>query len=160
MSQVSQVRLTLAGLRRHPVLLCGPAYADALARLEQFFEIEIESGCMPFDPAALKARLSGKAALIATATCVIDEGMLAGLPYLKAVCKMGAAHDDIDLAACTRAGVMATNTPDLGGTDTARRKMALVAVENLIAAFGFGRIGGHPKNLLNSDLRCMLGCCI
>ena len=44
--------------------------------------------------------------------------------------------------------------------DEARRQMAMIAVENLIAAFGFGRIGGHPQNLLNTELRCMLGCCI
>jgi phosphoglycerate dehydrogenase-like enzyme len=151
-------RLALAGLRRHPVLLCGPAHPDALARLAQFFDIEVESA--PLDRAALKSRLHGKAALLAGATGGVDSAMLCGLPYLKAVCKMNALHDDLDLEACTRAGVMATNTPDLGDDDDARRRMALVAVENLIAAFGFGRIGGHPKNLLNADLRCILGCCI
>lgn len=151
-------RLALAGLRRHPVLLCGPAYPDALARLEPFFEIEVQSA--PIDRATLKARLHDKAGLITGATCGVDADLLAGLPYLKAVCKMDALHDDVDLEACTRAGVMATNTPHLGTGEDARRRMALAAAENLIAAFGFGRIGGHPQNLLNTDLRCMLGCCI
>ncbi len=151
-------RLALAGLRRHPVLLCGPAYPEAVARLAQFFDIEIADG--PLDRAALKSRLHDKAALISVGTAGVDWGLLSGLPYLKAVCKMDAAYDDLDLDACTRAGVMATNTPDFGDGDEARRRMALAAVENLIAAFGFGRIGGHPANLLNTDLRCMLGCCI
>lgn len=152
------MQLALAGLRRHPVLLCGPACPDALARLERFFEVEMENA--PLDDATLKARLGGKAALIATGTTGIDARFLVGLPYLKAVCKIGPAHEDIDLDACTRAGVMATNTPDLGLGDAARREMQMIAVENLIAAFGFGRIGGHSKNLLNTELRCMLGCCI
>ena len=152
------MQLALAGLRRHPVLLCGQAGPDALARLERFFAVETESAKL--DEAALKNRLRGKAALIATATPSIDARLLAGLPYLRAVCKMGPLHADIDLDACTRAGVMATNTPDLGVDEGARWAMELIAVENLIAAFGFGRIGGHPKNLLNADLCCLLGCCI
>ncbi len=152
------MQLALAGLRRHPVLWCGAIDARALERIEQFFEIEIEGGLL--DRAALKARLAGKAALLAAATAGIDATVLTGLPYLKAVCKCVPAHDDIDLDACTRAGVMATNTPDLGVGDEARRQMAMIAVENLIAAFGFGRIGGHPQNLLNTELRCILGCCI
>jgi hypothetical protein len=151
-------RLALAGLRRHPVLLCGHAYPGIVSRLEIFFDIEVESD--PLDRAMLKSRLRDKAALITGASGAVDAELLAGLPYLKAVCKMDANHDDIDLDACTRSGVMATNTPDLGVGDEARRQMAMIAVENLIAAFGFGRIGGHPQNLLNTELRCMLGCCI
>jgi lactate dehydrogenase-like 2-hydroxyacid dehydrogenase len=151
-------RFSLAGVRRHPVLLCGAPPREMLARLEPFFEIETEG--MPLDAAALKARLAGKAALLATGTAGVDAVLLAGLPYLRAVCKMAPAHDDIDLEACTRAGVMATNTPDLGEGDDAARRMALAAADNLVAAFGFGRIGGHPANLLNTDLRCMLGCCL
>jgi hypothetical protein len=82
------------------------------------------------------------------------------LPHLKAVCRIGPSHSGIDLAACTRAGVIATNTGDLGRDESARRQMALVAADNLIAAFGFGRAGGHPANLLNTDLHCTLGCCL
>ena len=150
--------MTLVGLRRHPVLLCRAMHGDTLARLEQFFETDQEHA--PMNQAQLKARLAGKAALLAPMTAGVDARLLAGLPYLRAVCKMGPAHDDLDLDACTRAGVMATNTPDLGADEAGRREMDAIAVENLIAAFGFGRIGGHPKNLLNIDLRCMLGCCI
>jgi hypothetical protein len=31
------------------------------------------------------------------------------------------------------------------------------AVENLLAAFGFGRLGGRPPDLLNSEMLC--DCC-
>ena len=85
--------------------------------------------------------------------------MLSMHPHLKAICKIGPIHADIDLDACSRAGVMATGTPHLGDGEPAQRQMALVAAENLVAAFGFGRAAGHPKNLLNTDLICMLGCC-
>lgn len=151
-------RVTLAGLRRHPVLVYGAADPAALTRLAQFFEIETEGAALDRD--TLKARLSDKAALLAASPAGVDAGMLAGLPYLRAVCRTGVGHENIDLEACTRAGVMATNTPDLGAGEAAQRAMDMIAVNNLIAAFGFGRIGGHPENLLNVELRCMLGCCI
>ena len=151
--------LTFAGQRRHRVLLAGPVYAEALARLDAFFEVEQAGETDLLDHTALAARLAGKSALMATRTARIDSGLLANLPHLKAVCKVGPLHDDIDLEACTRAGVMATNTPGLGVGETAQRQMSLAAAENLIAAFGFGRAAGHPKNLLNTELRCMLGCC-
>jgi hypothetical protein len=56
--------------------------------------------------------------------------------------------------------VLVTNTADLGRDEAARRGMALAAADNLIAAFGFGRAGGRPANLLNIELRCTLGCCL
>ena len=152
--------LGLAGLRRHPVLLAGPGYAEVLERLERFFEVEADETAAALDLAALAARLRGKSALIAARTSGIDAALLAQVPHLRAVCKMRPDHADIDLAACTRAGVMVTNTPDLGNDGQAHRQMALIAADNLIAAFGFGRIGGHPVNLVNLELRCLLGCCI
>ena len=108
----------------------------------------------------LRACLAGKSALVDAHAIAIDAPLLASLPHLKAVCGIGWSHAAIDLEACTRAGVIATNTSDLGSDDAARREMALAAADNLIAAFGFGRDAGHPKNLLNTELRCMLGCCL
>jgi lactate dehydrogenase-like 2-hydroxyacid dehydrogenase len=152
--------LSLAGLRKHPVLLAGANYPELLARLERFFDVEVAAGEDLLDAAVLRTRLAGKSALIATQTAVVDAALLAVLPHLKAVCRIGPSDDGIDLAACTRAGVIATNTADLGSDEAARRRMALLAADNLIAAFGFGRGGGHPDNLLNIELRCTLGCCL
>ena len=59
------MQFALAGLRRHPVLLCGALDARALARLGQFFEIEIEDGTL--DRATLRTRLDGKAVSTASA---------------------------------------------------------------------------------------------
>ena len=152
--------LSLAGLRKHPVLLAGAAYPELLARLERFFDVELADDAGLLDSAVLRARLAGKSALIAPQTAVIDASLLAALPHLKAVCRIGASHDEIDLAACTRAGVIATNTANLCLDEAARRRMTIAAADNLIAAFGFGRAAGHPANLLNTELRCTLGCCL
>jgi glyoxylate/hydroxypyruvate/2-ketogluconate reductase len=152
--------LSLAGLRKHPVLLAGTLYPELLTRLERFFDVELADDANLLDSAVLRACLAGKSALIASRAVVIDASLLAALPHLKAVCRIGDSHDAIDLEACTRAGVLVTNTADLGRDEAARRGMALVAADNLIAAFGFGRAAGHPANLLNTELRCTLGCCL
>jgi gluconate 2-dehydrogenase len=111
------------------------------------------------DHDVLRRCLAGKSALVDAGALAIDAPLLAALPHLKAICRIGAAESGIDLAACTRAGVIVTNTPDLGIDEAAWRAMALTATDNLIAAFGFGR-DGHPRNLLNVELRCVLGCCV
>ena len=131
-----------------------------LARLDPFFEVELAGNVDFADRDVLRACLANKSALVDAQVVAIDAALLAALPHLKAVCRIGSSHAGIDLAACTRAGVIATNTADLGSDDAARRAMALSAADNLIAAFGFGRAAGHPKNLLNTELRCMLGCCL
>jgi hypothetical protein len=38
--------------------------------------------------------------------------------------------------------------------------MTRIAADNLIAALGFGRDAGHPRNLPNPELHCVLGCCL
>lgn len=150
--------LGLAGLRRHPVLLAAPACPALIERLSTFFEVE-QADPAP-GQAALLRRLEGKSGLLAMPEAGIDAHLLAHLPHLRAVCRIGAGSAGIDLEACTRAGVIATDTPALGESATARQAMAMIAADNLIAAFGFGRIGGHPPNLLNTELRCILGCCL
>ena len=143
--------LSLAGLRKHPVLLAGATHPELLARLERFFDVELAGDADVLDAGLLRERLAGKSALVASRTAVIDASLLTALPHLKAVCRIGASHDEIDLAACTRAGVIATNTAELGRDEAACRRMALAAADNLIAVFGFGRAGGHPANLLNIE---------
>lgn len=81
----------------------------------------------------------------------IDQDFIEGMRWLRAICRSGSsAAGSIDLDACTEAGVIVTASPG----DAPER-----AAENLIAAFGFGRIGGHPPDLINPDVRCQLGCC-
>lgn len=154
------VRLSLAGLRRHPVLVVATAFPELLARLAPFFDVEFDDGIDGADREALRMRLAGKSALIDSRALPIDAALLAWLPHLTAICRIGPSDAALDVEACTRRRVIVTNTPDLGADEAARRQMALVAAENAIAAFGFGRDAGHPKNLLNPELRCVLGCCL
>jgi len=153
------VYLSLVGFRRHPILLTGAADSELLSRLEPFFEVEVAGDVDLTRDDVLRARLAGKSALVDARALAIDAPLLASLPHLKAVCRIGSCEAGVDLAACTRAGVIVTNTPDCGSGEPARRTMTRIAADNVIAAFGFGR-DGHPRNLLNTELRCALGCCL
>ena len=149
-------------LARHRVV-CTRALPPAVhARLDRFFDIscaEIDTGSngddihpgSQVDPCA---DFAGVSALLIDESLRVDARLLARLPLLRAICSVGPAHRHLDLGTLTQAGIIATNTPALDD-DVA----AGVAAENLIAAFGFGRLGGYPANLLNQDLACM-GCCL
>ena len=147
------MRLSLGGLRRHPVVLAAPGFPELDDRLARFFEVE------PLSRHIDARDLNGKSAILMRSGFTVDRATVERLPMLRAICKIGAACDDIDLDACSRAGVMVTNTPDLGTGVEAEQRMMLIAADNLVAAFGFGRIGGIPANLVNHDVRCLLGCC-
>ncbi|QEI06296.1 hypothetical protein FXN63_10985 [Pigmentiphaga aceris] len=132
--------LTLA---RHRVV-CTWALPPAVhARLDRFFDVSCADTA--FD---------GASALLIDERLCVDAELLSKLPLLRAVCSVGPAHLHLNLGILTQAGVIATNTPALG-----EEEAAWAAAENLIAAFGFGRLGGYPSNLLNQDLACM-GCCL
>jgi hypothetical protein len=175
------LKFSLAGLRRHPVLLCVPAqpalHAALAEQLERFFALQFLPPLSAQQRPQLLALLHDKAGLIAPAIPGgVDAALLAQAPHLRAICKSVAAYADIDLAACTAAEVMVTNSPsvvstsgpvsgpDAGSSTSEESEAALwhrhrVAGENLLAAFGFGRLISHPRNLLNQELRCTLGCC-
>jgi lactate dehydrogenase-like 2-hydroxyacid dehydrogenase len=69
--------------------------------------------------AGLAAALAGKAGAMTTLTERIDADLLARCPGLKVVCNIAVGYNNIDLAACTARGVMATNTPGVLDDTTA-----------------------------------------
>lgn len=152
--------LSLAGFARHRVLAIGVAFPAMLDRLAPFFDVQVVVEPLPHDGDALVERLAGCSALLDACELPIDASLLARLPFLTAICRVGPSTAGLDVAACTNARVLATSTPDCGADEIARERMAQIAADDLVAAFGFGRDAGHPRHLLNSELRCTLGCCL
>ena len=152
-----QTGLRLAGLRRHPILVCGALEASALEHLGRFFEPEILTS--PLEAGQLRERLIDKAALVIEQVVPIDDAFLEGLRWLRSICRLAPGSTGIDLDACTRRGILVTDVPSLSDHAAARTRMQTIAAENLAATFGFGRIGGHPPNLVNLEMRCLIGCC-
>ncbi|MES2536380.1 MAG: hypothetical protein V4632_10970 [Pseudomonadota bacterium] len=150
-------RISLAFSDRHRVLITHPVAADVVEKLDRFFIVDHHTDAQELAPDELFARLKDKAGVLSTQNDWIDAAMIRQLRSLKVVSNMAEAYDNLDLEALTQAGIMATNAPGAADTEATPGIMANRAADNMIAAFGFGRIGGRPPNLLNPELLC--DCC-
>ncbi|KAI6380286.1 hypothetical protein MCOR25_001713 [Pyricularia grisea] len=117
------------------------------------FLAECASGAFAGVVAAYRTFVSGRT------TGRIDAELLAALPKtLRFVCHNGAGYDQIDVAACTAAGVRVSNTPS--AVDDATADAAIFLVLGALRNFGPGmrscRAGewiGNPAPALGHDPR-------
>ncbi|MCX7146120.1 MAG: D-glycerate dehydrogenase, partial [Sulfuritalea sp.] len=93
------------------ILVCREVFPEVLARLSGHFEVEDNQADVVLGVEGLKRRLADKAGALTAATDPVTADVIAAAPQLKAVCNFAVGYNNIDLAACTSAGVMATNTP-------------------------------------------------
>ena len=63
------------------------------------------------NPETLAMKLSDKEGAVITLSDRIDAALLSHCPNLKVVCNIAVGYNNIDLEACRKAKVMATNTP-------------------------------------------------
>jgi glyoxylate reductase len=74
----------------------------------------------------LQRRLADADGALTTPGERIDEALLGGCPKLKVVSNVAVGYNNIDLAACTKLGIVATNTPDVLTESTADHAWALL----------------------------------
>jgi len=76
----------------------------------------------------------------------IDAAVLARAPKLRVIANCAVGYDNVDLAACTRAGIAVTNTPDVLTDATAELTIALMfaAARRLPEAEALVRSGTWP----------------
>ena len=99
--------------------------AAGLELLAEHFEVD--AGDSAFERAELLRRVPGAAAIVADPTVPVDAELLdAAGPDLKVVANFAVGYDNIDLDACRRRGVVATNTPDVLTNATAELTLALM----------------------------------
>jgi gluconate 2-dehydrogenase len=108
------------------VLVARAVFPEVVARLREHFTVEDNPGDTIYGKAQLIERLQGKAGAITTGSERIDAEVLAACPQLRAICNMAVGFNNIDVAACTARGVMATNTPDVLTETTADFGFALM----------------------------------
>ena len=128
------------------ILVAREIFPEVLERLRQYFEVEDNQADAVLGIDGLKARLADKAGALTAGTDPITPEVLAAAPGLKAVCNFAVGYNNIDLAACTRAGVMATNTPGVLDDTTADLAWALLmaTARRLPAAERWLRAGHWP----------------
>jgi len=104
---------------RPTVLITRKIFDDVVAFVKEHFEVEDNQNDSPFSPDELIRRLQGKAGAIILLTDRINEGVLSQCPDLKIVSNIAVGYNNIDVPACTRHGVMVTNTPGVLDDTTA-----------------------------------------
>src|SRR5690348_14716177 len=140
------------------VLVAREVFDETLEYLAQHFEVASNQANVPHTPEALAAKLTGFDGAVVMTGDRIDDALLARCPTLKAVCSASVGYNHIDLAACTRHGVMATNTPGVLTDSVADFAvcLTLATCRRLTEASAFLHTGQwqgtHLKEMLGMDL--------
>ena len=113
-------------MTRPQVLVARAVFPEVVARLREHFDVEDNPGDTIFKPDELIARLQGKHGVFTTGSERISAELLAACPALRVVANMAVGYNNFDIAACTAAGVLATNTPDVLTETTADFGFALM----------------------------------
>ena len=101
------------GAGRPAVLISRQLPEPAVQLARSRAEIDAYAKDAPMPRAELLERLTGKQGLICVISEVIDEALLAARPGLRVVSNVAVGYNNVDVAACTRRGVVVTNTPDV-----------------------------------------------
>lgn len=118
--------MTASNASRPAVLVARAVFPEVIAALSAHFEVEANPDDTVWSKAELTQRLKGKAGAFITGSERIDAEVLDANPQLRAVCNMAVGFNNIDLAACTARGVLASNTPDVLTETTADFGFALM----------------------------------
>jgi glyoxylate/hydroxypyruvate/2-ketogluconate reductase len=108
------------------ILVTREVFDETLEYVGQYCEVEANQQDVAFDPETLARRLADKDGVMCCLTDRVDATLLAGSPQLKVVANIAVGYNNIDLAACTARGIMATNTPGVLDDSTADLAWALM----------------------------------
>jgi gluconate 2-dehydrogenase len=108
------------------ILVCRRMFPEILERLSAHFQVEANQADDEWSRDELIARLQGKAGAFITSTNPIDAVVLERCPELRAVASISTGYNNIDVAACTARGVLASNAPDVLTETTADFGFALL----------------------------------
>ncbi|MGZ8981866.1 MAG: 2-hydroxyacid dehydrogenase [Burkholderiaceae bacterium] len=110
----------------HRLVVSRRLYPEVIEWLGDEFEIVANQEDAAWGPVELARSLADADGALITSGERIDEALLAQCPKLKVVANVAVGYNNIDLAACTRHGVLATNTPDVLNEATADHAWALL----------------------------------
>jgi glyoxylate/hydroxypyruvate/2-ketogluconate reductase len=140
------------------VLVTREVFDEVLTYLGGSLDVEANQSDVPFQPDELRARLRDKQGVMCALTDRIDVESIAASPSLKAVCNIAVGYNNIDVPACTRRGIMVTNTPGVLDETTADLVWALLlaTARRLTEAEAYLRNGEwdgwYLKQLLGTDV--------
>ncbi|QWD69300.1 D-glycerate dehydrogenase [Polynucleobacter sp. VK25] len=113
-------------MQKPRILVARAIFPEALAKLEESFEVRSNQEDRIFSPEELQKELSGVVGALVAGSERIDANALANAKDLKVVANISVGYNNFDVLAITAAGVMATNTPDVLTDTTADFGFALL----------------------------------
>ncbi len=108
------------------ILVARAIFPEALAKLEQSYEVRSNQSDKIFTPDELQMALSEVEGALVAGSERIDAVALSQAKNLKVVANISVGYNNFDVPAITAAGVMATNTPDVLTDTTADFGFALL----------------------------------
>jgi len=99
--------------QRPRVWVSRPLFDDIIDRLREHFDVEAEKADHMWSRAQIAEKLRDKTGAILTVADPVDAAAVAAASRLRAVANTAVGYNNLDLAALTAAGVIATNTPDV-----------------------------------------------
>ncbi len=113
-------------MTRPKVFISRAVFPETLDALRAHCDVTTNDADDIWPQPELIRRLQGHDGLFITGSEKIDSTLLAGCPQLKAVCSMAVGYNNVDLPACTAAGVLVSNSPDVLTETTADFGFALM----------------------------------
>ena len=111
---------------RPRVWVSRPLFDDIVERMREHFDVEIEDGDRDWTRQQMASKLRDKTGAVLGVADPVDAEVLANTPLLRAVANRGVGYNNLDVAALTKAGVVATNTPGVLDETTADFAWALM----------------------------------
>ena len=112
--------------KKPKILVARAIFPEALANLEESFEVRSNQADVILSPEELQKALSEVSGALVAGSERIDASALAGAKDLKIVANISVGYNNFDVPAISAAGVMATNTPDVLTDTTADFGFALL----------------------------------
>ena len=114
-------------MTRPNVLITRPIMDAPLERLRERCDVTVHENDFGIPRDELLTVVAGRDAIVSMLTEKVDAELLAAAgPQLKIVANHAVGFDNVDLPACTAAGVLASNTPDVLTETTADTAFALI----------------------------------
>ena len=111
----------------HPrVWVSQPLFDDVVARLGEYFEVVSTADVTEYSPEQICDALGSCDGALVTLNERIGSEQIAGAGRLRAIANVGVGYNNLDIPALARAGIVATNTPDVLTETTADFGFALM----------------------------------
>jgi glyoxylate/hydroxypyruvate/2-ketogluconate reductase len=111
---------------KQKILVTREVFDETIDFLKSHFEVESNQADRLYARDELIAKLQGKDGAQTSSSDRIDAELLDKCPTIRAVCNTAVGYNNIDVEACTRHGVMVTNTPGVLTDSVADYSMGLI----------------------------------